>query len=83
MYRIIADKDDMLHTTWFQKMRERDSNGVNTRTATGSLNVLPPGQSKTDFRNFFFSQREVKKWNNLPDSVNQAETVKNFQEQVR
>ena len=59
MYRIMTGKDDVPHTTWFQKMADRDSNGVNTRTATGALNVLPPGQSKTKVRKFFFSQRVV------------------------
>ena len=82
MYRIMTGKDDVPHTTWFQKMTDRDSNGVNTRTATGTLNVLPPGQSKTEVRKFFFSQRVVEKWNKLPDSVKQAETVNAFKNRL-
>ena len=82
MYRIMTGKDDVPHTTWFQKMADRDSNGVNTRTATGALNVLPPGQSKTEVRKFFFSQRVVEKWNKLPDSVKQAETVNTFKNRL-
>ena len=63
-------------------MADRDWNDVNTRTATGALNVLPPGQSKTEVRKFFFSQRVVEKWNKLPDSVKQAETVNTFKNRL-
>ena len=63
-------------------MTETGNNGVKTRTATGTLNVLPPGKSKTDVRKFFFSQRVVDKWNKLPDSVKQADTVNTFKNRL-
>ena len=78
MYRIMTGNDDVPHTTWFQKMTEIDSCGVRTRTAAGTLNVLPPGQPKTDVRKHFFSQRVVENWNGLPDTVKMSETVNQF-----
>ena len=58
MYRIMTGKDDVHYSTWFQKLSDRSS-GVSTRTATGHLNVVPPGICSTDLRRQFFSQRIV------------------------
>ena len=44
--------------------------------------MLPSGQPKTDDRKFFFSQRVVDKWNHLPDSVKQADTVNTFKNRL-
>ena len=82
MYKIMTGKEDVPHSIWFQKMTELGNNGVATRAATGTLNVKQPGQSKTDIRRNFFSQRVVEKWNNLPDSVKQAETVNTFKNRL-
>ena len=77
MYRIMTGKDDVHHSTWFQKMSDREG-GANTRAAAGYLNVLPPDNCNNDTRRNFFSQRVVDSWNSLPDRVKQAETVNQF-----
>ena len=82
MYKIMSGKEDVPHSIWFQKMTELADNGVSTRAATGTLNVQPPGISNTDTRKNFFSQRVVEKWNKLPDSVKQAETINTFKNRL-
>ena len=63
-------------------MSDRDINGVQTRTATGALNVLPPAQAMNEIRKNFFSQRVVEKWNKLPDLVKQADSVNTFKNRL-
>ena len=82
MYRIMTGKDDVPHSTWFTLMSDRVNNGVQTRTATGTLNVLPPSQTQNEIRKHFFSQRVVDKWNKLPDVVKQADTVNTFKNRL-
>ena len=82
MYRIMTGKDVVPHNTWFKMMSDRDNNGVQTRTATGALNVLPPSQAQNEIRKNFFSQRVVDKWNKLPDLVKQADTVNTFKNRL-
>ena len=82
MYRIMTGKDYVPHTEWFKMMSDMGNNGVQTRTATGALNVLPLAQAKNDIRKNFFSQRVVDKWNKLPDLVKQADTVNTFKNRL-
>ena len=82
MYRIMTGKDDVPHTTWFKMMSDRDNTGVQTRTDTGTLNVLPPSQAQNEIRKHFFSQRVVEKWNKLPDLVKQADRVNTFKNRL-
>jgi hypothetical protein len=58
MYRIMTGKDDVHHSTWFQKMSDREG-GANTRAAAGYLNVLPPDNCNNETRRNIFSQRVV------------------------
>ena len=81
MFRIMTGKDDVQHSTWFQLLADREG-GANTRAASGHLNVLPPGISKSDVRRNFFSQRVVENWNGLPDIVKMSETVNNFKNRL-
>ena len=73
----MTGKEDVHFSTWFQRMSDREG-GANTRAAAGYLNVLPPDNCNNDTRRYFFSQRVVDSWNNLPDSVKQAESVNQF-----
>ena len=41
MFRIMTGKDAVDHSTWFQKMAERDSTQA-TRTSSVTLNLVPP-----------------------------------------
>ena len=63
-------------------MSELGNTGVATRTATGFMNVLPPGQSKSEVRRHFFSERVAKKWNKLPDTIKQADSVNLFKNRL-
>jgi ribonuclease P/MRP protein subunit RPP40 len=77
MYRIMTGKDDVHFSTWLQRMSDGEG-GANTRAAAGYLNVLPPDNCSNNTRRYFFSQRVVDSWNNLPDSGKQAESVNLF-----
>ena len=77
MYRIMTGKDDVHHSTWFQKMSDREG-GANTRAAAGYLNVLPPANCNNDTRRNVFSQHVVDRWNSLPDRVKQGATENQF-----
>ena len=81
MFRIMTGKDAVDHSTWFQKMAERDNTQA-TRSSSGTLNVVPPGLCKGDTRRNFFSYRVVAPWNNLPDLVKQANTVNQFKNRL-
>ena len=78
----MTGKDDVPYSTWFKMMSDRDNTGVQTRTATGALNVLPPSQAQNEIRKHFFSQRVVDKWNKLPDLVTHADTVNTFKNRL-
>ena len=81
MYRIMSGKDDVSPNIWFQTMAENRGEGISTRQSKGLFNVLPRA-SNTLIRKNFFSQRVVEPWNNLPDSVKDAETVTQFKNRL-
>ena len=82
MYRIMTSKDDVPYNTWFPKMAKLGNTGVATRAATGFMNVLPPGQLKSEVRRHFVSQRVVEKWNKLPDTIKQVDSVNMFKNRL-
>jgi hypothetical protein len=77
------DKDTFLQQVnrevWFNTVEEnrvQALQGVRTRQATYGQSVPdPPG---LELRKFFYYQRVVGPWNNLPESIRRAETVKSF-----
>ena len=77
MYRIMTGKYDVHFSNWFQRMSDREG-GAYTSAAAVYLNVLPTANCNNDTRRHFYSQREVDSWNNLPDSIKQAEAVNQF-----
>ena len=81
MFRIMTGKDIVHYSTWFERMSDRD-NGVSTRTASGALNVVPPGLCNTDIKRNFFSYRVIDPWNSLPDHVKLAGSVNTFKDRL-
>ena len=77
MYRIVTGKDKVDPSTWFTMSAVRED-VVNTRGATGYLNVAHPPVCRTELRRHQFSYRVVEPWNKLPDSVKMAESVNGF-----
>ena len=64
--------------TWFSRAGERDREGAtNTRHSMDSTQ-LAEGQSRTQIRRNFFSQRVPRQWNTLSQTTRQQTTVLNF-----
>lgn len=77
MYRIVTGKDMVDPSTWFT-MSAVSEDGVNTRGATGYLNVVYPPVCRTELQRHQFSYRVVEPWNKMSDSVKMAESVNGF-----
>ena len=73
-YKILTGKEKVDPSSWFSMAAETRGQAMGTRTSSGFLNIAEP-LADLDIRRNFFSVRVVDPWNNLPDSVKQAETV--------
>ena len=64
--------DDVDPEIWFDVAQTRDG-ATATRQNRGFLNVeREEGRKRNEVRKFFWSQRVIDPWNNLPDAVKQA-----------
>ena len=77
MYKMMTGKGQVDFQNWFQLTSCREG-AINTRVNSGYLNVREPAQSNSNVRRNFFSQRCLKVWNSLPDSVKMSSTVNGF-----
>ena len=78
-YKILKGFSDVQPSTWF-KPAERE-NGSQTRQSSSPFSLLVP-KSKLDVRKNSFSHRVIGPWNNLPDSVRQADSVNMFKNKL-
>ena len=76
-FKILTGKSQVDYTTWFNLASTNDGT-VNTRFTTGNLNLALPPAPKLEIRRNFFSHRVVPVWNQLPDSIRQAQTTNQF-----
>ena len=76
-YKILSGKSDVNPESWFNLSKVKED-AVNTRAASGYLNIIQPPVPKTDLRRHFFSHRVVQFWNQLPNSVKMVETTNGF-----
>jgi len=73
-YKIMNDYSDNQMRTFF--CLARDPHKVSTRGATDGL--LVPQQTTLDVRKYFFSNRVVNTWNELPSEIRYASSVNTF-----
>ena len=76
-YKILTGKVDVKPETWFTPLTSSREDSATTRATSGHLNLARSG-AKSDIRKNQFSVRVVPKWNNLPDTIKQQDTVNNF-----
>ena len=77
-FRIIQGLDNVEVGTWFQLASDRSREGtVNTRQSR-DITRLVEGESHYENRRHFFSQRVPSRWNSLPESTRQQNTVLGF-----
>ena len=76
-FKILTGKSQVDYTTWFNLASMNDGT-VNTRFTTGNLNLALPPAPNLEIRRNFFSHRVVPVWNQLPDSIRQAQTTNQF-----
>ena len=77
MFKIMTGKENVDSSIWFENMEDHRGAGMSTRNSSGLYNVHQHA-CNSDLRRNFFSQRVVDSWNNLPDSVKQAQSVNQF-----
>ncbi len=71
VYKILSGKENVDSTQFF-KIAE------NPHGLRGHSMKLVKDRSRLDTRKFFFSQRVVNGWNNLPESAVRTESVNSF-----
>ena len=77
-YRVLRGVDDVDPGIWFNAAQERDG-ATATRQTRGFMNVeRGEGKINTEIRKNFWSQRVIDPWNNLPDTVKQANSLDMF-----
>ena len=77
-WRIMTGKDRVDAGTWFDFEADRPREGATrTRTAQGH-HAIRPREWKYRERGEFFSNRVVRDYNGLPNTVKQAETINSF-----
>ena len=83
-YKIVNQIDDLPIDTFFKMAGDRHSHATRNTVNIGpeeiqtSTKNFVMGKSNGDIRRYFFSQRVVENWNNLPSSVKDASSVNNF-----
>ena len=72
-YKVLSGKDQVDASTWFCWPGQRED-GVSTRAASGTLNVVR-NEGRTDIRKNFWSVRVCDTWNHLPDQFKAQNTT--------
>jgi hypothetical protein len=75
-FKILNGHNKVDPNVWFHHVNRP---GVQTRNSSDSKNLVLK-HCRTDIRKHFFSNRVVTKWNELPNAVKSANTVKKFKE---
>ena len=76
-YKILSGKSNVDPQTWFTFASDNEA-AARTRSTTGHLNLVQPPIPKTDLRKYFYSNRVVSPWNQLPDHVKMAQKTDGF-----
>ena len=81
-WRIMTGKDMVSVDTWFNLEADRVRDGATTtRNATGH-HAIRPREYHYQERGQFYSNRVVKDYNSLPNSVKQASTINSFKNRL-
>ena len=74
----ILNHVDQVTNTWFSRAGERDREGATNTRHSMDTTQLVEGQSRTQIRRNFFSQRVPRQWNTLSQTTRQQTTVLSF-----
>ena len=77
-WRIMTGKDRVEASTWFDMEAARPREGATTTRNAAGCHAIRPREYKYKERGEFFSNRVVKDYNQLPNSVKQAQNINNF-----
>lgn len=79
-YKILTGKDNVNARTWF--LTQEAARTRITRQTEFGLNIVRERISKTDTRNYTFSQRMINQWNELPVDVKTARNTSSFKNKL-
>ena len=77
-FRIIHGIDQVERETWFTMGNERDREGAAMTRNSKDITRIEEGSSKNELRRNYFSQRVPSKWNSLPQTTRQQQSVLGF-----
>ena len=77
-FKILNHVDQVNTNTWFSRAGERDREGATNTRHSMDTTQLVEGQSRTQIRRSFFSQRVPRQWNTLSQTTRQQTSVLNF-----
>ena len=77
-WRIMTGKDRVDASTWFDMEADRPREGASTTRNAAGCHAIRPREFKYKERGEFFSNRVVKDYNQLPNSVKQAQNINCF-----
>ena len=77
-FRIIHGIDQVERGTWFTMATERDREGAAMTRNSKDITRIEEGSSKNELRRNYFSQRVPSKWNSLPQTTRQQQSVLGF-----
>ena len=78
-FKILREHVKVNKSTWFELVA---STGRVARMAADPMNLKVPA-ARLDVKSQFYSQRVPESWNQIPQGIKQAETVKSFQNRYR
>ena len=79
MYKIIRGKDNVDPSTWFELVGNEPARI--TRHTQDPDNIVRQ-TPRSDLRKYFFSNRVIERWNNLPSEIKKARNVQVFKDYV-
>ena len=81
-WRIMTGKDRVEASTWFDFEADRPREGATTTRNAAGHHAIRPRQFKYRERGEFFTNRVVKDYNELPDSVKKAQNINIFKNRL-
>ena len=81
-WRIMTGKDRVEVATWFDLEADREREGATTTRNALSHHAIRPREYRYRERGEFFSNRVVRPYNELPNTVKQSATINAFKNSI-